>query len=312
MSHSQINALITLIEDPDPEIFSHIRTELTKKGETIIPHLERYWELNAYGDLFQDRVEQLIHTIQYEAIEGHLSTWKEDECNDLLDGALLVNRYQYPTCDVADLRDQINRIRQDIWLELNDSLTALEKVKVFNHIIYEVHGFEGNKQNYSSPQNSYLQDVLTSKKGNPLSLAVIYRILAESLDVPIFGVNLPNHFILAYVDESAIMNLGDGSVPSDNGILFYINPFSKGEVIHKTEIDEFLDYLDLPKRVSFYHPCDNKAILQRMLNNLVYSYSQMGKEVKVEELRSLLGLFAIPQEGSSATNDPNGGTQQDL
>ena len=56
MSHSQINALITLIEDPDPEIFSHIRTELTKKGETIIPHLERYWELNAYGDLFQDRV----------------------------------------------------------------------------------------------------------------------------------------------------------------------------------------------------------------------------------------------------------------
>lgn len=310
MSHSQINALITLIEDPDPEIFSHIRTELTKHGEAVIPHLERHWELNDFGDLFQNRVEQLIHSIQYEAIEANLAMWRDAEDNDLLDGALLINKYQYPTCDVADLRDQINRIRQDLWLELNDSLTALEKVKVFNHVLYEMHGFEGNKQNYSSPQNSYLQDVLTSHKGNPLSLAVLYRILAESLDVPIYGVNLPNHFILAYVDENAVMNLGDG-VPSDNGILFYINPFSKGEVIRKTEIDEFLDYLDLPKRVSFYHPCDNNAMVQRMLNNLVYSYSQMGKERKVEELRNLLSLFSYGAEGSSTSNDAPGGAQQD-
>lgn len=312
MSPSQISALITLIEDPDPEIFTHVRRELSNYGEPVIPHLERQWELNEYGELFQNRVEGLIHSIQYGAIETHMAKWKQNQDNDLLDGALLINRYQYPTGDDRDVRDAINLIRQDIWLELNDSLTALEKVKVFNHIIYDLHGFEGNKQNYSSPQNSFLQDVLESRKGNPLSLAVVYRILAESLDVPIYGVNLPNHFILAYVDESAILNL-EGGVPSDNGILFYINPFSKGEVIHKTEIDEFLDYLDLPKRVSFYEACDNNAMVQRMVNNLIYSYSQMGKEQKVEELRRLHKLFDYPKpEGSSTANDTEDSSEQDF
>ena len=312
MSPSQISALITLIEDPDPEIFTHVRKELSNCGEPVIPHLERQWELNAYGDLFQSRVEGLIHSIQYSAIECQMASWKTNPENDLLEGALLINRYNYPTGDERDVRDAINVIRQDIWLELNDSLTALEKVKVFNHILYDLHGFEGNKQNYSSPQNSYLQDVLESHKGNPLSLAVLYRILAESLDVPIYGVNLPNHFLLAYVDESAILNL-EGGVPSDNGILFYINPFSKGEIIHKTEIDEFLDYLDLPKRVSFYQPCDNNAMVQRMINNLIYSFSQMGKEEKVEELRRLHRMFDYPSvEGTSTPNDAEDSSQQDF
>lgn len=302
MSHNQITALITLMEDPDPEIFTHVRRELCNYGEAVIPHLEHHWELNSYGELFQERVERLIHTIHFDGIAQRLAAWISTDESDLFEGAMLINRYQYPTLDTLEVHREISKIRQDIWLELNDNLTALEKVKVFNHILYDVHGFTGNKQNYSSPTNSFLSDVLQSRKGNPLTLAVLYRILAQSLDVPIYGVNLPNHFILAYVDESAMMAL-DQDVPSNNGILFYINPFSRGEIIHKTEIDEFLDYLDLPKRASFYAPCENGSMVQRMLNNLVYSYSQLGKDDKVDELRQLYAMFQLPEVDASSTDD---------
>lgn len=289
MSSNEINALITLIEDPDPAIFSHVEKELTSYGEAVIPQLEQHWEINHFGDLFQERIERLIHSIHYSSVQDKLKLWAGNEHNDLLEGTILINKYQYPSFDEEEVRHVISKIRQDIWLELNDNLTALEQVRIFNYIIYEMHGFAGNKNNYSAPQNSYIADVLTTKKGNPLSLGMLYRILANSLEIPIYGVNLPNHFILAYVDEAAVNN-GSGEI-ADN-ILFYINPFTNGTVIHKNEVDEFLNYLNLPQKVGYYRPCSNRDIINRLLNNLVYSYSQLGKEKKVEELKQLQELFA--------------------
>ena len=78
----------------------------------------------------------------------------------------------------------------------------MEKVRVLNHIIFDVHGFSGNTANFHAPQNSYINNVLESKKGNPLSLSVLYAVIAQRLDVNIYGVNLPEHFILAYVEDS--------------------------------------------------------------------------------------------------------------
>ncbi|WP_306643097.1 transglutaminase-like domain-containing protein [Sanyastnella coralliicola] len=297
MSSSEISALITLIEDPDEIIFSQVRAELVARGEEIIPQLERYWEFNPFGELFQDRIEKLIHNIHYNSISTSLQTWSTAEMNDLLDGAILINKYQYPSFDEAEVRKNVSALRQDIWLELNDNLTAIEQVNVINHILYTVHGFQGNKTNYTAPQNSYIADVLASKKGNPLSLGILYQVIANSLEIPIYGVNLPNHFILAYMDENR-MGLAPGG--NDNGILFYINPFSGGTIIHKNEVDDFLMHLELPQEVRYYRPCQNADIIRRMVNNLVFAYGQQGNLNKVEELKQLQDLLNAGSSPASA------------
>jgi regulator of sirC expression with transglutaminase-like and TPR domain len=289
MSSSELSALITLIEDPDEGIFNHVKQELVARGRDVIPQLEHYWEYNRFGTLFQRRVEELIHNIQFREVGECLRTWMQNEENDLLEGAILINKYQYPSFDEAQVRKTISTIRQDIWLELNDNLTALEQVNVFNHILYKVHEFQGNKANYTSPQNSFISDVLNSKKGNSLSLAVIYQVLARSLDIPIYGVNLPNHFILCYLDENRLGMSPDDS--EDKGILFYINPFNGGEVIHRDEIDDFLFHLNLPQEVKYYQPCKNEEIIRRMINNLIFAYGQQGKEDKVDELKLLQDIL---------------------
>ena len=171
---------------------------------------------------------------------------------------------------------------------LNDNLTALEITRVFNHILFEEYQFGGNKQNYTAPQNSFLSDVLSSKKGNPLSLAIIYQVIANSLDIPIFGVNLPSHFVLAYLDSNAVPSGCEKK--KDFGVLFYINPFSEGTLIHADEIEEFLGHLDLPPQSGYYGPCSNVTIISRMLNNLVYAYGQQGNEEKVAELKELQSI----------------------
>ncbi len=188
--------------------------------------------------------------------------------------------------DENEIVQQIDKLKNDIWLELNDNLTALEKVKVFNHILFQEYGFKGDKEDYHNPRNSYINKVLESKKGNPLSLSVLYMILAEKLDVPIKGVNLPEHFILAYKDEYNLLSVLEGK--ELYGVMFYINPFSNGQVFGKKDVDEFLRQLNVNPEEKYYKTCDNVQIIARMLNNLQYSYKKLNKEDKAKEIGELI------------------------
>lgn len=296
MYNTEVNALITLIEDPDENIYRQVKSELIGYGERIIPQLEQYWELSDFGPLFHERIEELISSIQYDSVYTRLKHWKESGAEDLLEGALIINRYQYPGYDEEELRDKVSRIRQEIWLELNDNLTAMEAVNVMNHMLFKVHGFQGNRDNYHQPQNSYLADLISSKKGNPLSLGILYAHLAKSLDLPIYGVNLPSHFILCYLDDTVklLMELKGEELqynPLDAPVLFYINPFNEGSILHLEEVEQFLHKQQLPLDPKFVGPCHHTDMIARMINNLIHSYIAANRDEKVRELRALLSLL---------------------
>ncbi len=286
MNKQELNALISLLDDPDENVYQEVSMRFLSLGEEVIPVLEDAWE-HSFDTLIQNRIENIIHQIQYDLIKEALKEWSEPHHQNLLEGALLIAKYQYPDIDFVKIKKQIEQIKQDVWLELNDNLTALEKVKIINHILFDVHNFSGNTTNYHAPQNSYINNVLESKKGNPLLLSIIYTIISQSLEIPIYGVNLPEHFILCYVDTEHM------GVPSTEGevgsnVLFYINPFSKGAVFSKREIDAFLKQLKLDNLEMFYEPCSNLEIIKRLLRNLITSYEKLGCPNKSKELKALL------------------------
>lgn len=278
-----------LIDDPDDAIFEHVRDEIINHGTSAIPFLESSWEEDDYGLLFQSRIEDLIKEIQYKAVKDELSNWAKSPQKDLLNGALIVARYQYPNLDEEKIRAKIQAIRKDIWLEISTHQTPYEKVRVFNKIFYGKHNFTGNSKDYHSPLNSFINTVIETKKGNPLSLCLIYSIIAQSLDMPVYGVNLPNHFVLTYLDENNVMSYIDPE--NKNGNLFYINAFSKGGIFNEDEINDFLNGLNKPKLREYYEPCSNSAIIIRMLTNLISSFQQSGSIEKVNELIELRDLF---------------------
>jgi len=198
----------------------------------------------------------------------------------------MIARYQYPDLDEIKLKKQIQQLKQDVWLEIHDDLTALEKIKIINHILFEVHQFSGNITNYHAPQNSFINVVLETKKGNPVILSVVYALVCKELNIPVFGVNLPQHFVLAYVNDYANLYDTNHKTLSDN-ILFYVNPFSKGLIFQQKDIDSFLKQLNIEPENKYYLPCSNLEILKRVLNNLVFSFEKLGYIEKVEELKSL-------------------------
>lgn len=286
MDYQEIDALIRLLDDSDTEVYGQIRDRLLNYGKNAIPFLENAWG-GSLDAVLQNRIEEVIHDIQFDDLKRELRVWVETGGMDLLRGALLIARYQYPDLQEETVRHQLETIRRDAWLEMNDNLTALEQVHVLNRIFFEIHGFSGNTQHYHAPQNSFVNIALETHKGNPLMLSILYMEVANAAGIPIYGVNLPEHFILCYKENA------DLSAGITGKILFYINPFSKGDIFNQKEIEQFLQQLKITPDSSYYVPCSNIAMIQRLIRNLMNSYQKLGYLEKVNELEKLLRATAI-------------------
>ncbi|TCV20360.1 transglutaminase superfamily protein [Sphingobacterium alimentarium] len=278
MNEQELKAIISLLDDPDMEIFNHVEQQLITFGPEVIPQLEASWE-SSFDPLSQTRIENIIHKIQFDQIKNDLQLWDLKNSEDLLDGLLIVNRYQYPNLDESNVFLTLADLKRNAWFQLMYDMSPVEKVKLLNNILFREYGLSGNTTNYHDPQNSFIHKVLESKRGNPISLSCIYSIIAQQLDIPIYGVNLPKHFITAYVE--------DLSQPP----LFYINPFNRGQIMHENDIYSFLKQLDLPLSEEYTMPCTNKAIIKRVLRNLIMAYDNMGNPQKKEEIDILLKII---------------------
>ena len=279
----EISALVKLLDDPDQEIYQHVEARLLLYGNEVIDYLENVWE-HSLDALLQERIENIVHKIQFSNVKEDLNLWYQSGAFDLLKGALVINRYQYPDLDEDKVILQIEEIKREIWVGLQYEMSSIEKIKLINHTFYNVYGFSGNTKNHHDPQNSYINQVIESKKGNQISLAIIYATLAQKLDIPVYGVNLPQHFILGYIDESK-------RDEQEFGVLFYINAFNKGAIFGKHDVDQFLRQLNLEPLPGFYAPCSNVEIIRRVIRNLISAYENLGSTEKVEELKQLQDIL---------------------
>lgn len=286
MERSKIDALIALLGDTDVEVLNAVTDNLLKQGISIVPHLEKVWETTVDMKI-QERLENVIHDIQFETTKSNLHIWNKNNAQYVLEGACYLAQFQFPEISCSKIDEEVERIKDDIWLEINSNLTALEKVKILNYVIFDLHKYSRNTHNFYSPQNSFINQVIETKKGNPISLSIIYLSVAYKLNLPIYGVNLPKNFILAYKDELRHFDSEDET----DDILFYINPYNKGAVLGKKEIDYFIKQQQLALNKSYYMPCSNQDVVKRLINNLILSYEKLGFNDKIDRLKELLRVF---------------------
>ena len=278
----KIDALINLLDDPDQKVFDQVSKELLQYGDAIVPTLESAWE-NSFNALLQNRIESIIHQIQFNQAISALKHWKEGEEKNLLEAAIIIASYQYTDLDKDFINNFVDQLTKDIWIELNANYTAMENVGVINKMLFDVYGFSGNKKNFHSPRNSFINNVIETRKGNPISLSILYLELAERLKLPIYGINLAEHFVLSYTD----LPLPFIDKVNKENILFYINPFNKGTLFQYNDIETFLNQLKIENQEKFYLPCDRLTVINRLLNNLIFCYNKSGYGDKVEEIKLL-------------------------
>jgi regulator of sirC expression with transglutaminase-like and TPR domain len=277
MKDTELKALVSLLEDEDNQIVSQIEEKILSLGTTIIPFLEQEWEGN-FNPHVQRKIEDLIHVLQYELVKERTKIWYESEDQDLLTGLWLIATYQYPDLELIKLKQELEQIYYDTWLEFKPELYPFDQVKVINSVLFNKLKFGANTKNFHSPGNSMINTVLETKRGNPITLCVIYMLVAQKLKLPIHGVNLPNLFVLTYKAE--------------NHTQFYINVFNKGLIFSKQDIENYINELHLAPQPSFFEPCSSLEIIRRVFRNLIMSFDKMGEHAKAEEVKELLLIIA--------------------
>jgi regulator of sirC expression with transglutaminase-like and TPR domain len=273
MKDSEFKALVSLLDDDDTQIIAHVEEKIRSLGKEVIPFLEQEWEKN-FNPEVQKRIEDIIHDLQYEIVKDRLSTWYKSEDQDLLTGMWLISTYQYPDLEFEKLSHELEQIYYSVWLELKPDLHPLDQIKIVNGVIFQKLKFGANTKNFHSPGNSMLNVVLETKKGNPISLCVIYLLVGRKLKLPLFGVNLPNLFVLTYKDERIKQ--------------FYINVFNRGLIFSREDIENYIHELRMVPKPAFFEPCDNVEIIRRVLRNLIMSFEKVGEHAKAEEVKGLL------------------------
>lgn len=289
---NELKALISLADEPDRKIFIDISDKIMSYGMDAVPLLEETWE-NCLDNDFRTRLLAIIHKIIFSHICQELENWKQSGAEDLFHAYILISKLQYPWLSENDIRSKIEDIKKNIWLEINDNTTPLEKITVFNHVFFGIHKFRGNNEDFHSIQNFYLNTVIESGKGSPLALGMLYIIIARQMNIPVHGVNLPDHFILAYTNENPHDRL---QFLGEKEVLFYINPFSKGAVFTKKEVELFLKEKKIEPEESHFTPCSNADIIRRLLNSLKYAYEKMGLNEKMYDIDILLKILNSPKK----------------
>jgi regulator of sirC expression with transglutaminase-like and TPR domain len=174
--------------------------------------------------------------------------------------ALEIARDAYPELDFNRYLDELTIIADRVQGRCEVGARPQKVLGQINWALFVEEGYEGNRDNYFDPRNSYLNEVIDRKKGIPISLSILYKSVAERLGLVLHGANLPVHFML---------RLDDSPEP------LFIDPFHGGELLDRDHCARRLSSLtghpvDLTDEQMT--PCSLRVIVARMLRNLKAIY----------------------------------------
>jgi regulator of sirC expression with transglutaminase-like and TPR domain len=285
--NKEIKALFHLIDDPDEEVFSTVSTRIVSYGRGIIPNLEHLWE-NTISEDIQERIEILIHKLHYRDLCEDFTRWKTSSYQDLLTASLLVAKFQYPDLATTSVLQEVEKLRRNIWLELNSYLTPLEQVNVLTSIIYSYYNLKGTEVGYQHPEEFLINKVIETKKGNAIANGILYLMLSELLDIPIKAINIPRQFVLAYIKPDYEGN----TVVQDplQRIEFFIDPMS-GQVFTHKDVENYFKRVSVPPVASYFKPVSHVRIIQTLLEEFGKCFDNNKNEYKQKELMALAEML---------------------
>lgn len=299
MDVSTLKAMIRLLDDPDEAVSQALETRFMEEGEDIVEDLEAIWLANEFPSVSR-HIELLIKRIQKQGLHRRFNNWFQQEQPDLVEGWVLVSQVQYPGLKVETIRRTLSDIKLDAWLMMGGVENNIDKVQILNHVFFEQQGFYGDNSQYHYTDNSFINRVLERKTGNPISLSVVYLVVAQSLGLPVFGVNLPQHFVVGFCQLKegfeGVKNMKMVGTEDVDKVLFYINPYSKGQIFTKENVDAFLKVVNVTPQKQFYQPCGVKEIVKRMLRNLHFSYGEVQDLEKQQEVLQMMKLAGMSDE----------------
>jgi hypothetical protein len=281
-----IEALISLLDDPDEVIINSVKVKLYSLGSSVLPHLEDSLLLAESVERAKN-LEGIISHLKREVLIERMKEWIGNDNRTLTDGWLLVSSIHHPNISKEKIEINLQKIYRDIWLEITESMTSLEKVAVINHILFKINGFDISNSDAPNVDHIVLDKMLFSKSGDVYSLTILYLIIARYLHLDLLPIMLANKLLLVYEDNLAA-SLAFG-INSDK-YLFYINVAHRGSIISPKELQFLYDKSQKYGKIITRIETDI-SLIKKLLNLMYLIYTNDGEQDKLLLTEDLLALL---------------------
>jgi len=282
IDNNELEYLLALLDDEDENIYSSIKERFIQHGDYSVDYLKKH--LDNENFLIKKRANEIISILKFEEIESKFAVLAMKGSNEILEEAMmLISQFGYPAISVKDYTDKIEKMYLEILSSLVkidpdiNSIPPIEVLNTINNYLFFEKAYKGNTENYYDPDNSYINKVIDTKLGNPIALSVLYILISKKLGLPVFGINLPGHFIIKY-----------SNVREE----FFIDPFNKGVLISKKDAKEFLKKAGMAtddlESIPYLRATSDKEIVLRILRNLIEVYKEKNEAVKSAQLEKLM------------------------
>jgi len=273
LTETEIRSLVSLLDEQDPGNLDLVQRQILDLGDPALPFLD---EMRGRADAdVAARVDALARRLHYRGLRQAFADLAASGDPDLEQGVLLIARFGYPGADPAMYSGWLDSLAAQIRKSLPPGAAAAEAFPHLNSQLFAVMGFSGNEKRYYDPDNSYLNRVIENRRGIPVSLSVLYLLIAKRLGLPAFGVATPGHFLVG-------LRLGAS--------VSYLDAYRRGRLMNLFEVQQMLARGGYEFRPEFLAPAAARDILARMMRNLVSIYQ---KEAQADRADMLSGLVDI-------------------
>jgi regulator of sirC expression with transglutaminase-like and TPR domain len=279
--------LMELIDEEEANLFVTISENILSYGVKAIPYLEGARD-KSMDEIVHERIKKLINKIRIQSLYSELHNWATLDADDLLKGYFIVSKYLFPDLDEERVMAKVEALEKEVWLELKKGMKPFEAIEVVSKVFYEVRKFKLISDGSSMPDCLCLNALLNSNKAHPITHSVLFAGIAQSLDIPVYGVQLPDSIFLACVHSD-----NPNTMDYKTDVKFYLNPFAVGMFLSPDQHMQMLKE-DHPKNVELFNgACTNQNFIGQVIARMYQYFILNNKTEKSADMLVLLGALSI-------------------
>lgn len=277
LSDNERAALLTLLADDDPGVYTSIRQKILAFGPAAADWLRPH--TLSRDPILRRHSQEIVRNLDRQVADNSFVEFclKHGEAFDLEEGAWLLAQTQYPDINVAGYRALLDSFASDLEERVDGHEEPTKILAGMNRYLFEELGFAGDSQHYYDPENSYLNRVIDRRSGNPINLCLVYLLLGRRLKLPVVGIGLPGHFVCRYQSSS---------------LEIYIDAFSGGKLLTKADCVQYLLQGNYSLREDYLTPVTSRRLLLRICGNLHQIYLHLEQPEAATRLQRYMVALA--------------------
>lgn len=273
---STIHALLRLLSDPNEQVARTIQDQLASLGSDVLPFLDQAETDDA---TLQPRVTSIKEEIRFGQTQHEFQAFVSQSARlaDWEHGAFLIAKLAYPNLDIPHYVECLDQLAQEFRTKWHSTESPSGKAaRLLSNFLFKDKGYSGNRDEYYDPDNSFLNRVIDSRQGIPISLSALYVFVGKRLGLPVAGVGMPGHFLVKL----------EGETPTE-----FIDCFNGGTVLREQDCEKFITASGLAFDSKLLEKSSTSTMLARMLRNLLSIYEQESEEQMARRVRAFLELL---------------------